>query len=44
VQGGREDRRLRYWSMSQCQLGDTYNVFVDNVWRAARRLSESKGR
>ena len=22
---------LRYWSMSQCQLGDTYNVFVDNV-------------
>jgi len=22
---------LRYWSMKQCQLGDTFNVFVDNV-------------
>jgi len=22
---------LRYWSMAQCKLGDTYNVFVDNV-------------
>jgi polygalacturonase len=21
----------RYWSMSQCQLGDTFNIFVDNV-------------
>jgi hypothetical protein len=21
----------RYWSMAQCQLGDTFNIFVDNV-------------
>ncbi len=37
---GADDRRvaagvkigdLRYWSMVQCKLGDTYNIFVDNV-------------
>ena len=31
VQAGVKIGDLRYWSMSQCQLGDTYNVFVDNV-------------
>ncbi len=31
VQAGVKIGDLRYWSMSQCRLGDTYNVFVDNV-------------
>ena len=31
VQAGIKIGDLRYWSMSQCRLGDTYNVFVDNV-------------
>lgn len=31
VQAGVKIGDLRYWSMSQCQLGDTYNIFVDNV-------------
>ena len=31
VQAGVKIGDLRYWTMSQCKLGDTYNVFVDNV-------------
>jgi hypothetical protein len=31
VQAGVKIGDLRYWSMTQCQLGDTYNIFVDNV-------------
>jgi hypothetical protein len=31
VQAGVKIGDLRYWSMSPCQLGDTYNVFVDDV-------------
>lgn len=31
VQAGVKIGDVRYWSMSQCQLGDTYNIFVDNV-------------
>jgi hypothetical protein len=31
VQAGVKIGDVRYWSMSQCQPGDTYNVFVDNV-------------
>lgn len=27
---------LRYWSMAQCQLGDTFNIFVDNVLTRGR--------
>ena len=31
VQAGVKIGDLRYWSMSQCQLGDTHNIFVDTV-------------
>lgn len=31
VQAGVKIGDLRYWSLSQCRLGDTYNIFVDNV-------------
>ena len=31
VQAGVKIGDTRYGSMSQCQLGDTYNIFVDNV-------------
>ena len=31
VQAGVKIGDLRYWSMVQCKLGDTYNIFVDNV-------------
>ena len=31
VQAGVKIGDVRYWSMSPCQPGDTYNVFVDNV-------------
>ncbi len=31
VKAGVKIGDANYWSMSQCKLGDTYNVFVDNV-------------
>ncbi len=31
VQAGVKIGDLRYWSLMQCKLGDTYNIFVDNV-------------
>lgn len=31
VQAGVKIGDVRYWSMRQCRLGDTYNIFVDNV-------------
>jgi hypothetical protein len=31
VQAGVKIGDLGYWSMSQCRLGETYNVFVDHV-------------
>ena len=31
VQAGVKIGDLRYWTMSQCRMGETYNVFVDNV-------------
>jgi hypothetical protein len=31
VQAGVKIGDTGYWSMSRCQLGDTYNIFVDNV-------------
>ena len=31
VQAGVKIGDVRYWSMKQCQLGDTFNIFVDNV-------------
>jgi hypothetical protein len=43
VQAGVKIGDLRYWSMSPCQLGDTYNVFVDNVLTRGRTAVRIQG-
>jgi hypothetical protein len=34
---------MKYWSMSQNQLGDTYNIFVDNVVSRAQSVVKVQG-
>lgn len=36
VKAGVKIGDMGYWSISQCKLGDTYNVFVDNVLTRGR--------
>ena len=43
VQAGVKIGDTRYWSMSPCQLGDTYNVVVDNVLTRGKTAVKIQG-